>query len=45
MAIAKARATWTGTIKAGAGSMSGNSGHLSAPFSFATRFEGAAAVG
>jgi osmotically inducible protein OsmC len=42
MATAKAHATWTGTLKEGAGSMSGASGHLSAPFTFATRFEGAA---
>ncbi len=42
MAIAKAHAKWTGTLKQGAGSMSGNSGHLNAPFTFATRFEGAA---
>ena len=42
MAIAKARAKWTGTLKEGAGSMAGNSGHLNAPFTFATRFEGAA---
>jgi len=42
MATAKAQARWTGTLKEGAGSMSGASGHLSAPFTFATRFEGAA---
>jgi lipoyl-dependent peroxiredoxin len=42
MATAKAQAKWTGTLKEGAGSMSGASGHLSAPFTFATRFEGAA---
>lgn len=42
MATAKAQAKWTGTLKAGAGSMSGASGHLNAPFTFATRFEGAA---
>ena len=42
MATAKAQATWTGTLKEGAGSMSGASGHLKAPFTFATRFEGAA---
>jgi lipoyl-dependent peroxiredoxin len=42
MAIAKAQARWTGTLKEGAGSMSGASGHLKAPFTFATRFEGAA---
>jgi len=42
MATAKAHAKWTGTLKEGAGSMSGASGHLNAPFTFATRFEGAA---
>lgn len=41
MATAKARAKWTGTLKEGAGSMSGASGHLDAPFTFATRFQGA----
>jgi osmotically inducible protein OsmC len=42
MATAKAHAKWTGTLKQGAGSMSGASGHFNAPFTFATRFEGAA---
>ncbi len=42
MATAKAQATWNGTLKEGAGTMSGASGHLKAPFTFATRFEGAA---
>jgi lipoyl-dependent peroxiredoxin len=42
MATAKAQALWTGTLKEGAGSMSGASGHFNAPFTFATRFEGAA---
>ena len=42
MATATAHAKWTGTLKEGAGSMSGASGHLNAPFTFATRFEGAA---
>jgi osmotically inducible protein OsmC len=42
MATAKARAQWKGTLKEGAGTMSGASGHLDAPFTFATRFEGAA---
>jgi len=42
MATAKAHAKWTGTLKEGSGSMSGASGHLDAPFTFATRFEGAA---
>jgi osmotically inducible protein OsmC len=39
MAISKARATWTGNLKEGKGTMKGNSGHLDAPFTFATRFE------
>lgn len=42
MATAKASAKWTGTLKEGAGTMAGASGHLDAPFTFATRFEGAA---
>ncbi|MCW5632741.1 MAG: OsmC family peroxiredoxin [Rubrivivax sp.] len=42
MATAKAQAKWTGTLKEGSGSMSGASGHFKAPFTFATRFEGAA---
>lgn len=42
MATAKAQATWKGTLKEGAGTMAGASGHLKAPFTFATRFEGAA---
>lgn len=41
MAQSKAQATWTGTLKDGKGTMEGASGHLSAPFTFATRFEGA----
>jgi len=39
--MAKAQATWTGTLKEGKGSVKGASGNLEAPFSFATRFEGA----
>jgi osmotically inducible protein OsmC len=42
MATAKAQAQWTGTLKEGSGAMSGASGHLKRPFTFATRFEGAA---
>lgn len=42
MAIAKANATWKGTLKEGAGTMKGQSGRLDAPFTFASRFEGAA---
>jgi osmotically inducible protein OsmC len=43
MAIAKAQARWTGTLKEGTGSMKGASGRFEAPFTFASRFEGAAA--
>jgi osmotically inducible protein OsmC len=42
MAISKAEAQWTGNLKQGKGAVKGASGHLSAPFTFATRFEGAA---
>ena len=42
MTISKAQAQWTGNLKEGAGSVKGDSGHLSAPFSYQTRFEGAA---
>jgi osmotically inducible protein OsmC len=40
MAIAKAEATWTGTLKEGSGSMKGASKYLDAPFTFRSRFEG-----
>lgn len=40
MAISKASAEWTGTLKEGKGSVKGSSGHIEAPFSFGTRFEG-----
>ena len=40
--MAKATAKWTGTLKEGAGTMAGVSGFLNAPFTFASRFEGAA---
>ena len=40
MAESKATAKWTGTLKEGSGSMSGASGHFSAPFTFKSRFEG-----
>jgi osmotically inducible protein OsmC len=39
MAISKASAIWTGNLKEGKGNMKGASGHLDAPFTFATRFE------
>lgn len=42
MAISKAQAKWTGTLKEGAGTMKGGSGHFDAPFTFVSRFEGAA---
>ena len=41
MAISKASAKWSGTLKEGAGSMKGASGFFEAPFTFLTRFEGA----
>lgn len=41
MAVSTAKATWTGTLKEGAGTMAGGSGHFSAPFTFVSRFEGA----
>lgn len=42
MTISKAKASWSGTLNEGKGSVKGTSGHFEAPFSFATRFEGAA---
>jgi osmotically inducible protein OsmC len=42
MAVSKAQAKWTGTLKEGAGTMKGESGHFDAPFTFLSRFEGAA---
>ena len=42
MAISKARATWTGNLKEGKGTVTGAGGHFEAPFTFATRFEEAA---
>ena len=40
--MAKATAKWTGTLKEGNGAMTGASGFLNAPFTFASRFEAAA---
>lgn len=41
MAVSKADATWKGTLKEGAGSMSVGTGFIKeAPFTFASRFEG-----
>lgn len=42
MAVSKASAKWTGTLKEGNGTMKGASGHFEAPFTFVSRFEGAA---
>ena len=42
MTISKAEASWSGTLNEGKGSVKGSSGRFEAPFSFATRFEGAA---
>lgn len=42
MAVSKAHAKWTGALKEGAGTMKGDSGHFDAPFTFVSRFEGAA---
>lgn len=41
MAVSKAQAKWTGTLKEGAGTMKGGSGHFDASFTFVSRFEGA----
>lgn len=40
MAISKAEAKWSGTLKEGSGSMKGASGFFDAPFTFVSRFEG-----
>jgi osmotically inducible protein OsmC len=40
MAISKASARWTGTLKEGAGSVKSGNGYFEAPFTFASRFEG-----
>ena len=40
MAISKASARWTGTLKEGAGSVKSGNGAFEAPFTFASRFEG-----
>lgn len=40
MAIAKAEATWTGTLKEGAGNMKGASKYLDGPYTYRSRFEG-----
>ena len=40
MAVAKAEASWTGTLKEGAGTMKGASGFLDGPYTYRSRFEG-----
>src|SRR4029453_3758095 len=40
MAVAKAEATWNGTLKEGAGTMQGASGFLKGPYAYRSRFEG-----
>jgi osmotically inducible protein OsmC len=40
MAVSKASARWTGTLKEGSGSVKGGNGFFEAPFTFASRFEG-----
>jgi lipoyl-dependent peroxiredoxin len=42
MTISKAQARWSGTLNEGKGLVKGLSGHFEAPFTYATRFEGAA---
>jgi osmotically inducible protein OsmC len=39
IAVAKAEATWTGPVKAGAGTMRGASGYLEGPYTYRSRFE------
>ena len=41
MAISKASAKWSGTLKEGSGTMKGDTGFFEAPFTFLSRFEGA----
>jgi osmotically inducible protein OsmC len=41
MAVSKASAKWSGTLKGGSGSMKGGTGFFEAPFTFLSRFEGA----
>ena len=40
MAVAKAEASWTGTLKEGAGTMKGATGFLDGPYTYRSRFEG-----
>ena len=41
MTISKAEARWSGTLNEGKGLVKGQSGQFEAPFTYATRFEGA----
>jgi lipoyl-dependent peroxiredoxin len=41
MAISKAQAKWSGTLKEGNGTVKGANGFFEAPFTFVSRFEGA----
>jgi len=41
MPVSTASATWEGGLKGGKGTFAGQSGLISGPYSFATRFEGA----
>ena len=41
MAVSKAQAKWTGTLKEGAGTVKGGTGHFDASYTFVSRFEGA----
>jgi len=41
MAVSKAQASWSGSLKEGSGSVKAASGFFEAPFTFGTRFEGA----
>lgn len=40
MAISKAKAQWSGSLKEGSGSMKSGGGFFDLPFTFASRFEG-----
>src|SRR6185503_15055798 len=40
MAVSKASARWTGTLKEGSGTMKGGNGFFEAPFTFLSRFQG-----
>jgi osmotically inducible protein OsmC len=40
MAVSKAQATWTGTLKEGSGTVKSGNGFFEAPFTYVSRFEG-----